>query len=81
MVVVEIVFTKRDLGSILHVLDPEDVQYKKHFGIVPFKCKKMSCEKGLYYLYDKRSIFYSKILLFTFSFESRMCNSTPCLHS
>lgn len=74
MIEVEIVFTKRDLPSILYVLDLEE----NHFSIVPFKCKKMSSEKGLYYLYDKRSIFYSKILLFTFAFQSRMYNSTTC---
>ncbi len=77
MVEIEVGFYKRDLASILHVLDLEE----NHFGFVPFKCKKMSSEKGLYYLYDKRSIFYLNILLFTFAFQSRMCNSPTCLHS
>ena len=71
MVILSKYIAIEDLPSTLYDLRLEDAQ--NHFTIVLLNVKKCPMRRVLCYMY------YNKVL-FTFSFQSRMRNST-CLHS
>lgn len=64
------VFYRRDLASTLFALGFEETQDR--FGIL-LNVRKYPMRRVLYCLC------YNEVLLFTFAFQSRMCNGT-CLH-